>query len=129
MNHLWKKTLSISLSILVFTTVTVRTTDVAARDNGKAKKAKQVKKFKQAKNVIIMISDGAGYNTHLSTEYWHGTKQPYDHPSFAKYPVATYNLRYGGPSGTAPGDNSVVTTRKPTKPESAAAPSLSLDIP
>lgn len=64
------------------------------------------KAFDKVKNVIIMISDGAGYNTHLSTEYWHGEKQPYDNPRFAKYAVATYNLRYGGPDGTAPGDNS-----------------------
>ena len=53
-----------------------------------------------------MISDGAGYNTHLATEYYHGAKEPHDNPSFAKYTVATYNLRYGGPDDTAPGDDS-----------------------
>ena len=68
--------------------------------------ARHGKKFDKVKNVIIMISDGAGYNTHLSTEYWHGEKQPYDNPRFSKYAVATYNLRYGGPNGTAPMDNS-----------------------
>ena len=62
----------------------------------------------QAKNIIVMISDGAGYNTHLSTEYWHGRKQPYDNHNFTKYPVATYNLRYGHPTdrlNLAPGDD------------------------
>jgi alkaline phosphatase len=66
------------------------------------KYGKKIKKVKKAKNVIVMISDGAGYNTHLSTEYWHGMKQPYDNQKFKKYAVATYNLRYGGPDGTAP---------------------------
>jgi alkaline phosphatase len=55
------------------------------------------KKVRKAKNVIVMISDGAGYNTHLSAEFWKGEKQPYDHPNFAKYAVATYNLRVSGP--------------------------------
>ncbi len=68
--------------------------------------ARHGNKFADAKNVIIMISDGAGYNTHLSTEYWHGKKQPYDNPKFIKYAVATYNLRYGSPDGAAPMDDS-----------------------
>lgn len=65
-----------------------------------------IKKSKQAKNVIIMISDGAGYNTHLSTDFWNGAGEPYDRPPFTQYAVATYNLRYGGPDDTAPGDDS-----------------------
>jgi alkaline phosphatase len=64
------------------------------------------KKHKKAKNIIIMISDGAGYNTHLATRYWQGKKQPYETHRFSEFPVATYNLRYGGPEGTAPGDDS-----------------------
>jgi alkaline phosphatase len=59
----------------------------------KLKRTKSGDKLKRAKNVIIMISDGAGYNTHLSTEYWHGGKEPYDSEDFKKYPVSTYNLR------------------------------------
>lgn len=51
-----------------------------------------------------MISDGAGYNTHLATKFWNA-KELYDNQRFAKYPVATYNLRFGGPDGTAPGDD------------------------
>ncbi|MGD9310013.1 MAG: alkaline phosphatase [Desulfosarcina sp.] len=62
--------------------------------------------IKAAKNIIIMISDGAGYNTHLATEYWHGSKQPYDSPRFFKYPVSTYILRHGGSNDTAPGNES-----------------------
>jgi alkaline phosphatase len=62
-----------------------------------AKPKHDTKKISKVKNIIVMISDGAGYNTHLAAEYWHGKKQPYDHPSFAKYPVATYNLRMSGP--------------------------------
>lgn len=52
---------------------------------------------KKAKNVIIMISDGAGYNTHLSATYWLGKKEPYDNAHFVKFPVSTYNLRNGNP--------------------------------
>lgn len=70
----------------------------------------QFKKASKVKNIIIMISDGAGYNTHLSTGYWQGTREPYNHPSFAKFAVATYNLRYGGPNNTAPGDDTQDTT-------------------
>lgn len=71
-----------------------------------AGKFKSHQRIKKAKNVIIMISDGAGYNTHLATEYWNIAKEPYDNQRFAKYAVATYNLRYGGPDDTAPGDDS-----------------------
>lgn len=55
------------------------------------------KQTKKAKNIIIMISDGAGYNTHLATEYWHGAKQPYDNRFFSKYPVATYTCAMAAP--------------------------------
>jgi len=61
-----------------------------------------------AKNVIVMISDGAGYSTHRATEYWHGAKQPYDMGGFQEYPVATYNLRHAHPTDArneAPGDD------------------------
>jgi alkaline phosphatase len=75
--------------IAVFTLVGIFSINTALAKKGKG--------LKKAKNVIMMISDGAGYNTHLSTEYWHGEKQPYDNPEFAKYPVSTYNLRYGHP--------------------------------
>ena len=62
-----------------------------------------------AKNAIIMISDGAGYNTHLSTRYWSGAAQPYDSGNFLEMPVSTYNLRNGGgPNGDFNQDPDIV---------------------
>ena len=66
----------------------------------------EYKEFKKVKNIIIMISDGAGYNTHLSTEYWQGGKQPYDNSDFIKFPMTTYSLREKGLLGAPPNNNS-----------------------
>ena len=54
--------------------------------------------FAQAdvKNVILMVSDGAGYNTHTATEYWFGEAEPYNNDAFTQFPTSTYNLRRGG---------------------------------
>ena len=75
---------------------------------GQMRKApiRDTNEFKKVKNVIIMISDGAGYNTHLSTEYWHGKKQPYDNADFIKYTMTTYSLRKKGLFGPPPNNNS-----------------------
>ncbi len=61
------------------------------------------------KNVILMISDGAGYNTHQATNYYTGTAEPYDNSSFIKVPFSTYNLRSGaGALDTNAQDQSLV---------------------
>ncbi|QQE10106.1 alkaline phosphatase [Planctomycetota bacterium] len=50
------------------------------------------------KNVILMVSDGAGYNTHLSTEYYTGSKAAYQNANWSQYATSTYNLRQGAGS-------------------------------
>lgn len=85
------KKIFVTSSVLAL--ATVFSVNCASAGNGNGSK-----NFKKAKNIIVMISDGAGYNTHLATEYWHGQKQPYDNPRFAKYAVSTYNLKKSGPT-------------------------------
>ena len=47
-----------------------------------------------AKNVILMISDGWGYNQIRATDYFNGTLAPYEDPvnSFARYAMSTYSM-------------------------------------
>ena len=57
----------------------------------------------QAKNVILMISDGAGYNTFQATSMYQGKvgSQPYEQPGWVKLACSTHPLmRYWYASGT-----------------------------
>lgn len=52
--------------------------------------------FAETKNVILMVADGAGFNTHKAAEYWNGSATTYEtDSSFTMIPTATYNLRQG----------------------------------
>jgi alkaline phosphatase len=64
-----------------------------------------------AKNVIIMISDGAGHNTWLATSMYQGKvgKQVYDQPGWSKVSCTTYPLtRSTKPTGGEVQDRSLV---------------------
>ena len=41
------------------------------------------------KNVIILVADGAGYNTHLATEYYQGRKAAYDNAQWNQFGTST----------------------------------------
>ena len=82
------KKIFVTSSVLALATVFSVNCASAGKDIGINGNGNGQKNFKKAKNIIVMISDGAGYNTHLATEYWHGKKQPYDNPRFAKYSVS-----------------------------------------
>lgn len=56
------------------------------------------------KNIILMVSDGAGYGAHDMTTYWHGAPEPYDNDLWTDLPTATYNLRRGGSMDPATGE-------------------------
>jgi alkaline phosphatase len=48
----------------------------------------------QAKNIILLIADGAGYNTLEATRMWTGETQIYDGGNgWAAHPMAVYSLR------------------------------------
>jgi alkaline phosphatase len=44
----------------------------------------------QVKNIILLIADGAGYNTLRATDYWTGTTQPYAGLQWVQHPLATF---------------------------------------
>ncbi|MCC6124586.1 MAG: alkaline phosphatase [Pirellulales bacterium] len=63
-----------------------------------------------AKNVIVMISDGAGYNSWLAASMYQGKvgKQAYDRPGWVKLSCATYPLnRKNKPTGNDEQDKAV----------------------
>ncbi len=47
------------------------------------------------KNVIVMLADGAGYNTHAATKHFPGGEAPFRNDQWLKLPTSTYNLRGG----------------------------------
>src|SRR5688572_21499989 len=48
----------------------------------------------QAKNIILIIGDGAGYNTLEATRMWTGQAQIYDGGNgWVGHPMAVYSLR------------------------------------
>jgi alkaline phosphatase len=63
-----------------------------------------------AKNVIVMIGDGAGYNSWLAASMYQGKvgKQAYDRPGWVKLSCTTFPLnRKNKPTGTDEQDNAV----------------------
>src|SRR5688572_11477204 len=50
------------------------------------------------KNVILMIADGAGYNTFAGTSMYRGQvgTEVFNGPGWVQHPVSTYALRTGG---------------------------------
>jgi alkaline phosphatase len=46
-----------------------------------------------AKNVILMVSDGAGIAPHQGAELWTGSPEPYNNSNFMKTYTSTYALR------------------------------------
>jgi alkaline phosphatase len=93
-----------------------------------------------AKNVIIMISDGAGYNSWLAASMYQGKvgKQVYDRPGWVKVSSATYPLnRSTKPTGNLEQDKSVVydpfkawdATRIGTKPSECTGYAYLKDTP
>lgn len=83
----------------------------------------------QAKNVIIMISDGWGYNHILATNYYttgQARVQPYE--SFnIRYPMSTYSLSGSGYDGEAAQQSFVYVTKGYTD-SAAAATALSTGV-
>jgi len=80
----------------------------------------------QAKNVIIMISDGWGYNHILATNYYttgQAMVQPYEYFNI-RYPMSTYSLSGGGYDGEAAQESFVYVTKGYTD-SAAAATALS----
>jgi alkaline phosphatase len=64
-----------------------------------------------AKNVIVMVSDGAGYNSWLAASMYQGKvgKQVYDRPGWVKVSSATYPLNLSTvPTGNLEQDKTVV---------------------
>ncbi len=64
-----------------------------------------------AKNVIIMVSDGAGFNTWIAADMHQGKlgKQVYDRPGWVKFGCTTFPLnRSGKPTGDENQDPTVV---------------------
>ena len=64
-----------------------------------------------AKNVILMVSDGAGYNTWLAASMYQGKvgRQIYDQPGWLRLPCSTYSLnRSSKPTGDAKQDPALV---------------------
>jgi alkaline phosphatase len=64
-----------------------------------------------AKNVILMVSDGAGYNTWLATSMYQGKvgKQVYDQPEWVSLSCSTYPLNLSGkPTGNLQQDDALV---------------------
>ena len=56
------------------------------------------------KNVILMLADGAGYNSLAANRYWNGMPLPFDGPEWQKGSLATYPLRTTAtpPAGLGP---------------------------
>lgn len=46
-----------------------------------------------AKNVILLVSDGAGWAPHQATELWTGSAEPYNNSNWTQSVTSTYNLR------------------------------------
>lgn len=71
----------------------------------------------EAKNVILLISDGAGYNTHAATEFYRGSKAVYEGAGWVNHPVSNYPLRFGtspiaGAAGLAQDPNTVYASNR-----------------
>lgn len=53
----------------------------------------------QVKNIILMVADGAGYNTLAATRFWRGAPLPTDSDEWVRASQATYGLRESAPTG------------------------------
>ena len=83
-----------------------------------------------AKNVVYLVSDGAGFNTYNATNHYNGTNSLQEGAGWASYGLSTYPLRTGtspiaGPAGLAQDPNTVYSSANAwdTDPNPGSPPS------